>query len=262
MTSQTRIDKGMYWQRALTLVEGCTAVSDGCDHCWAAQASHMRSFQKGEKIHTRHEGLTRSTPRVPMQPILEWGEIPPEVEYYFAPAFNGIVRPQWDALDLPLHVKKPTTFAVWNDLFHEDVPKAFIGEALRVMDLCKEHRFLLLTKRARRMGLYVQWYGMRNVWLGVTAENQKMACLRLPYLERCDTDNRWVSVEPMLSAVDLQEWLPHLGWVVCGPETGKHKRPCNPAWIEDLYEQCKAAGVPFFDKRKVGWLAREMPEGV
>ena len=50
-----------------------------------------------------------------------------------------------------------------------------------------------------------------------------------------------------------------LKWVICGPETGPGARYCDPAWIEDLYRQCNNVNIPFFDKRKVGWLAREFP---
>jgi protein gp37 len=42
-----------------------------------------------------------------------------------------------------------------------------------------------------------------------------------------------------------------LNWVIAGPETGPHARPCKREWVAGLYEQCRAAGVPFFDKRDV-----------
>lgn len=225
----------------------------------------MRSFQKGEKIHARHDGLTAKCTMESPYP-----------GYVGQPYFTGIVRPQWEALSLPAFTKKPTTWAVWNDLFHEGVPRDFRSYAIMAMFASPMHTFLVLTKRSARMvnpGLAFP----PHIWLGVTAENQEMADLRIPELMKVN-GNRWLSVEPMLGPVDLREWLhrnmpkgdpfephenyPALDWVVCGPETGKHKRPCDPRWIADLYEQCKAAGVPFFDKRKVGWLAREMPEGI
>jgi len=86
-----------------------------------------------------------------------------------------------------------------------------------------------------------------HIFFGVTAENQEMADLRLPELMKVN-GNRWVSVEPMLSAVDLRPYLPHLGCVVCGSETGKHKRPMQIEWARSLRDQCAEAGVPFFFK--------------
>ena len=53
-----------------------------------------------------------------------------------------------------------------------------------------------------------------------------------------------------------------IDWLVCGSETGPHKRPCDPAWIDSLREQCKAAGVNFFGKVDSDGepiMPREMP---
>jgi len=51
-----------------------------------------------------------------------------------------------------------------------------------------------------------------------------------------------------------------LDWVIAGPETGPGARPCDPRWIEDLALQCDQAKVPFFDKRKSGWIKRQWPK--
>lgn len=58
-----------------------------------------------------------------------------------------------------------------------------------------------------------------------------------------------------------QAMLRRFPWVIAGPETGPGARPCEPKWIEDLAEQCQKAGVPFWDKRKEGWIRRERPKG-
>lgn len=47
------------------------------------------------------------------------------------------------------------------------------------------------------------WWPLRNVWLGVTAEDQATADERIPILLETPAAKRFVSVEPMLGAVSL-----------------------------------------------------------
>jgi len=42
---------------------------------------------------------------------------------------------------------------------------------------------------------------------------------------------------------------PKIDWIISGPETGPKARPMKIEWIENLYNQCKEANIPFFDKR-------------
>ncbi len=46
-----------------------------------------------------------------------------------------------------------------------------------------------------------------NVWLGVTAENQRMADERIPVLLDTAAAKRFVSIEPMLGKINLESWL-------------------------------------------------------
>lgn len=128
MTSQKRIDAGLYWDRAWGLVEGCSPVSPGCDHCWAGAQAHIRACQKNEKIKTANEGLTD-----------DHG------------TFNGTVRFRHDLLDLPFETKKPTVWSIWTDLFHEGVQEKSISDAISIMHISPNHIFLALTKRVERM---------------------------------------------------------------------------------------------------------------
>lgn len=86
----------------------------------------------------------------------------------------------------------------------------------RLWDLIKGTPYLtwlLLTKRADRIAecLPDDWGdGYKNVWLGVTTENQAMADERIPLLLQVPAVCRFVSLEPMLEPVD-----PWMQVIVC-----------------------------------------------
>lgn len=238
-----RVSRGLYWDRAWSLVEGCTRVSSGCDHCWAAAATHMRSQQANAKIKQRYKGLTDS-----------------------AGNFTGEVRLQWEALGQPLHLRKPTVFAVWNDLFHNSDDPGFIGAAFTTMNLCPEHTFLVCTKRASRMRhnifnspaweLMFRNWPLPNVALGVTVESDATR-YRIEDLAQTPAALRYVSAEPLLGPLDLSPWLgakdARIGLVIAGGESGPGARPMHIKWARDLRDQCKAASVPFFFKQWGEW---------
>jgi len=112
-----------------------------------------------------------------------------------------------------------------------------------------------------------------HIWLGVTAENQRCADERIPWLLQTPAAVRFVSVEPCLEPVDVAalkdgsadvnaltgerqmapfayaDGGPRLSWIICGAETGPGARPMDLQWARDLRDQCRAAGIPFFWKR-------------
>ena len=47
----------------------------------------------------------------------------------------------------------------------------------------------------------------------------------------------------------LSEKSKMLDWIITGGESGPHARPCNVEWIRSIGEQCKAAGVAWFNKQ-------------
>lgn len=273
-------------------VVGCTPVSEGCRNCYA-QALHNR----------RHQAFLEGK-RMPVQYAMPFDQV------QLLPG----------RLDQPLHWKKPARVFVnsMSDLFHEDVPDDFIWSVFSVMAVAERQQFLILTKRPQRMMDYLrQWektfvtdshfesiniflhsWPLPNVWLGVTAENQKSADERIPLLLQTPAAVRFVSVEPMLGAVDIHHYFPHnfqpgdakygwenqcsviapdglrhcgyppdqhprpgINWVICGGESGPGARPMHPDWARGLRDQCQAAGVPFFFKQWGGWVS-EYPQGV
>src|SRR5438128_1216225 len=172
------------WTQATwNCLAGCSEVSPGCLHCYAAIMAH-RLAAMGQK---KYLGTTKKLPS---------GKI----------AWTGKINMDQEALTIPLKRKKPTTYFVnsMSDLFHEDVPDEFIDQVFALMALTPWHTYQILTKRAERMRNYMRQYrgashwmdkmrelapppeghgvllsvdggNLRNVWLGVSAERQQEA---------------------------------------------------------------------------------------
>ena len=219
-------------------VTGCTKVSEGCRNCYAErQVNRLGKLVHGLDPHPRSEyvGL----------PIV-------------AP-FTRVLTHS-DRLDQPLHWRKPRRVFVcsMSDLFHPDVPFAFVDLVFAAMALSQHHTFMVLTKRPNIMRSYLcdeerrtwvqalmdqpawvqlpsgrtfprfvdQW-PLPNVWLGVSIENQATADERIPLLLQTPAAVRFVSCEPMLGPVDLYggDPDPRLGGVTAG-----HGVTLEPCW--------------------------------
>lgn len=167
-----------------------------------------------------------------------------------------------------------------SDLFHESVPDEWIDQVFAAIALSPQHTFQILTKRAKRMWTYMTqddgfgrcgyieaqarriWqdeYGkpfpagkmlkgpLPNVWLGISAEDQKRYYERIEYLRDTPAVVRWVSAEPLLGTIDAD--LHGVNWLVSGGESGRGARPMHPDWARMLRDQCADAGVAFFHKQ-------------
>lgn len=134
--------------------------------------------------------------------------------------------------------------------------------------------WLLLTKRPQVATLWSETIAaLPNIWIGTSVENQQAADDRIPWLLQVPARVRFLSMEPLLGAVDLTRlrppdatWLdclegrehigrsttaggPRIHWVIVGGESGHRARPMHPDWARGVRDQCKAAGVPFFFKQ-------------
>ena len=219
---------GKWWDRTWNPVTGCSAVSEGCERCWAARFAKRLAgrygYPKGE---------------------------PFKVTYHR------------ERLEELRHWKKPQRVFVasMSDLFHDEVPIDWHSSIFAAMGACPRHTFLILTKRPKRMRkVFDQFFDCpSNCWLGVTAENQARYDERWPILSEIPAAVKFVSVEPMLGPVRIRMFESRPDWVIAAPETGPGARRCEPEWIDDLAEECGRMKVPFFDKRKTGWIRREFP---
>ena len=196
-------------------VTGCTKVSPGCKHCYAETMAKRL--------------VAMGSPR-------------------YREGFK--VALQEDLVDLPRYWRAPRTVFVnsMSDIFHDEVPPAYIARVFRTMAECPQHIFQVLTKRAERLlelAPNLEW--SPNIWMGVSVENQKFAS-RVAFLQQVPAQVRFLSVEPLLGPIDA---LPLAGihWVIVGGESGHGARPLEREWVVSVFHQCRAARVPFFFKQ-------------
>ncbi len=215
-------------------VTGCTKISTGCKNCYAERMAKRLAGRFGY----------------------------PEAPHQFD------VTLHFDRLGDPLKWrKKPRMVFVCSmgDLFHPKVPDDFIMRVFRIMGRSNANRniFQILTKRPERMRDWVNEYVVdydnrpapfKNIWLGVTAENQETADLRIPTLLDTPAAVRFVSAEPLLGPINLDNWAKIVDWVIVGGESGNGFREMDPEWARSIKRQCAEANVPFFMKQMSGRL--------
>ncbi|MEP7338646.1 MAG: DUF5131 family protein [Acidobacteriota bacterium] len=153
--------------------------------------------------------------------------------------------------------KTAKVFAVdMADIFHRMVTDAMLNKVFDTFEACPNLTTMILTKRANRMAGYLtkRWAGKTppaHIWGGVSVERQEEAW-RIRHLIETPLALRFLSCEPLLSRLDINQYLTRIGWAITGGESGVKARPANPDWFRDLRDQCKAAGVPFFMKQMGG----------
>lgn len=191
-------------------ITGCSVLTPGCTNCYAMKLAGTRL-----RNHPSRAGLTIDTKA--------------------GPVWNGEVRFNEQWLLQPLAWRKPRRIFVCahGDLFHENIPDAWIDRVFAVMALAPQHTFQVLTKRAKRMR---EWFAdndagkradavglamltivdriphghrrvpwpLPNVWLGCSTERQQEADERIPDLLQTPAAVRFISAEPLLGPIDLE----------------------------------------------------------
>jgi protein gp37 len=194
---------------------GCKKISPGCKNCYAErmslrlQAMGQPNYSKGFKL-AMHE----------------------------------------HAIELPLKWKTPKTIFVnsMSDLFQAGVPLPFILRVFNTMCRAHWHRFQILTKRSDlllELDSLLPW--QQNIWMGVSVENQDYT-FRIDHLRRTGAHIKFLSLEPLLGPLKRLN-LRGIDWVIVGGESGIGARSMDPAWVIDIRNQCRKAGVPFFFKQ-------------
>src|SRR5262245_43869874 len=139
-----------------------------------------------------------------------------------------------------------------SELFHKEVPRAFIDAVFDTMEIAGWHTFQVLTKRSSLMVRYLRdRYGdgaaPTHIWLGVSIEDAKNT-VRLKHLNAARASVKFISFEPLLGPVGRVD-LRGISWAIVGGESGPHARPMAEEWAVEIRDQCRAAKVAFFFKQ-------------
>lgn len=243
---------------------GCEEVHEGCDNCYARvwdtrwDGNHWGKGTRRRAIESVWKGFAKS-----QRMALESKGI----RRIFVGSMMDIFEKSIMLEGVTSVSDYFTTEHLRNKYFEEIVPK--MPNLLHLM----------LTKRPSNINKYIPdfWKHIvpKNVMFGTSPVNQPTADNLIPHLLNVK-GRRFLSVEPMLGAVDLSKLygdmehpLQGIDWVIVGGESGHGKRPFNPDWARAIRDVCAENDVAFFMKQ---WdkikpipedlMIREFPEHV
>lgn len=235
MSDRTRIE----WTDATwNPTTGCTKVSAGCDHCYAAVLANGRLT---DIYLSRKPAKDNAANRRDPFAVRLWPE----------------------RLDHPLRWKDSRRIFVnsMSDLFHADIPEEFQRRVFEVMLEADHHIYQVLTKRPsraerfvrRNTDLFIGGVVPEHIWIGTSVESQDVL-YRVDQLREVAATVRFLSCEPLLGPLALD--LDGIDWVIVGGESGIGYRPLGLDWARGIRDQCLEAGVSFFLKQVGGRTPR------
>lgn len=209
---------------------GCQKVSIGCDSCYAEAMMDHRYHR------------------------VEWGPHGERkrtaVQYWNYPL-------RW-AKRARESGERPRVFcASLADIWDNKVPPQWRIDLFQLIHATPELDWLLLTKRPENIRRMLQLaitglpkWPWPNVWLGTTCENQEFYDRRWPILSEIPAAIHFVSYEPALGPLVLEDTTSVLpDWVICGGESGSKARMMDPIWASNLLDECHALKIAFFMKQ-------------
>ncbi|NBJ13238.1 phage Gp37/Gp68 family protein [Microvirga arsenatis] len=272
-------------------IAGCSVISPGCANCYAMK---MASRLVGMGVET-YAGLTKDSNAGPvwtgavrlvkdalLKP-LRWKRPRRIFVNSMSDLFHEAVPDEWiDRIFAVMALAPQHTFQVLTK--RADRMRAYLEDCRRqngrqhliraaITDLAGSRNAPGVTEAWLRIsGAEENWSPLRNVWLGVSAEDQTRANERIPDLLATPAAVRWVSAEPLLGPIDFmrinrpaplgsmsallceEDQRAWLNWIVVGGESGPGARPMHPDWARSIRDQCATAGVPFFFKQWGNYL--------
>lgn len=282
---------------------GCTRISPACDHCYAAVSTPVRT----NGIAWGPGKPRQRTSAANWKQLIRWNK-EKFVECRgcgWRGKFPGSGRCPSCESDWYKPARRRVFCASLADWLDNEVPIEWLVDLLDLIRQTPNLDWLLLTKRignwksrirgaiayicanvtqrnrAEMLSWLEGWLGggrtPANVWLGATVVNQEEGDRDIPKLLQLPARVRFLSIEPMLGPVSLDDCVEGRGtgdehhfsclsldglppeddpwhgavvdWVICGGESGPNARPMHPDWVRSLRDQCQAAGVPFLFKQ-------------
>lgn len=255
--------------------EGCQKVGPGCDNCYA-EARNAR-FAGGTAINWGPGATRRRTSPANWRKPLQWNA---QHEAFYAQ-----------------HGRRQRVFcASLADVFDNAVPQYWRTALFGLIFDTPNLDWLLLTKRIGNATDMLRgdppegiaMAELPNLWIGATVCNQEEADRDIPKLLATPARVRFLSIEPMLGPVYVEQipdpaggvclkplaglrWVGdgqgrctvrslggRIDWVIAGGESGPQARPAHPDWFRSLHAQCASAGVPFLFKQWGEYTAGEL----
>jgi protein gp37 len=275
-------------------LRGCSEISPGCLHCYAAVMAYrfsgpgqpyeglVKRLPNGKIVWT---GRIRTVPEKLGEPLRTkapttyfvnsmsdlWHEDVPDD--FVGAVFGVMAACPWHTFQVL--TKRAERLPRWFEWFASGAEgryriPAVIEHAACVAKKAGDRKTAdrLFDAANRNMGR--DHWPLSNVWLGVSVEDQKRADERIPHLLKTPAAVRFLSVEPLLSDLNLDPWLWEPGgvvdtdigpegygpspsglidWIIIGGESGPNARPFDIQWARSIVAQCKAADVPVFVKQ-------------
>lgn len=288
---------------------GCTKVSAGCKNCYAENTTRARVLRsQGHETWGKGAKRSRTSEAMWKQP-LRWNRLPLMCDTCGKQfqQLNGRQKLCEPIPGVPCmycnfgHYRGLRIFPSLCDWLDYEVPIEYLADFLKLIYDTPHLTWLLLTKRPENYRIRIEdainclsargdheaanaWSGPDelhicpdNVWIGVSVENQAAAGVRIPELLTIPAKVHFLSVEPMLGAIDFLRSVPcgyycseevghvdhslsNIHWVIFGGESGPDARPCSVDWIRDGVKQCKADGIPAFVKQLGAYSFKMVPE--
>lgn len=207
-------------------VIGCTRISPGCDHCYAARDNERRKWV------SEWDGPRRRTSIANWRLPLTWNRKAAE---------SG----------KPLRVFCASLSDVfdnaWEDQWRTDLWQLF-RETPNL-------RWLVLTKRIGNvMKMIPADWPFQHVGIMATMVNQEEYDRDRLKLSAVPAPWRGISAEPLLGRIilDHKDAKANLDWVITGGESGPGFRPLDMDAVRYLRDQCRDLGITFHHKQNGG----------